>query len=230
MFAAIDEARKHLGLDVIDGFLLHAVRNQEDFDRRQPALEALLKAKERGTIRAVGASSHSVRTIALMARDPRIELLHPIVNQGGFGIQDASLDELLNVLREAKQAGKGVYAMKPLGGGHLRNNVPEALQWLKTRPEVDSFTVGMTSTDEVDMNVSILCGSPLSPELEKRVTTQSRRLFINEFLCKGCGSCIEACEHKAIHLAQGKASSDTEHCVLCGYCAPECPHFAIRII
>jgi len=230
MLAAIEQARQEMNLDIIDGFLLHAVRGAEDLQERESAIEALQKAKERGVVRAIGASTHSVNALQVLVDDPRIEILHPIVNQVGFGILDAGLDETMRLLTRAKSLGKGVYAMKAMGGGHLRHRSVEVLHWALTQKQIDAAAVGMTSLDEVEMNVAIAEKRPISDELMQRVSSQSRKLFVNEALCKGCGECVRFCEHEALNIEGGKAHPNPRRCVLCGYCAPHCPHFAIRVI
>ncbi len=230
MLAAIEQARREMNLDIIDGFLLHAVRSADDLQERESAVEALQKAKERGVIKAIGASTHSVKALAALVEDPRIEILHPIVNQVGFGILDAGLDDTMRLLSRAKTLGKGVYAMKAMGGGHLRHRSEEVLNWALTQKQIDAAAVGMTSLDEVEMNVLIANKRKVPEDLVQRVNSQRRRLFINEMLCKGCGECMRFCEHEALKLEGGKARSESSRCVLCGYCAPRCPHFAIRVI
>ncbi len=37
----------------------------------------------------------------------------------GIGIQDGSIEDMLMAIEEANKLGKGIYGMKPLGGGHL---------------------------------------------------------------------------------------------------------------
>ena len=230
MTAAVEEARNRLRLDVIDGFLLHAVKNAEDFERRRPALDVLLEAKARGWIRAIGASSHAVGTIGFLVGQREIEILHPIVNKGGFGVLDATLEQMLHILADARRRGIGIYAMKPLGGGHLRHQAAEALAWILERPEVDAAVVGMTSRAEVEMNLAIADGKPVSDDLRSRVAGQPRRLFMNEALCQRCGKCLEVCDHHAIVKDGDKYRIDYSRCVTCGYCAPHCPGFALRII
>jgi len=230
MRAAVEEARTQLGLDVIDVFLLHAVKTPEEFAARRPALDVLLKARSRGWIRAVGASSHAVGTIGFLAGVPELGVLHPMVNRDGFGLLDAPLPRMLEHLAAARRAGKGIYAMKPLGGGHLRRDGRAALTWVLSQPDVDAAAVGMTSTEEVALNVAIAGGGAVDPLLEQRVAGQSRRLFVNDALCRKCGVCVEACDQRALSLVEGKIRVDTTRCVVCGYCAPTCPGFAIRVI
>ncbi len=232
MRQALDEAHATLGLPVIDVFLLHAVRDAADFAAREGAIGALLAAKAAGRVRAIGASSHFVGTMRLLAEDPRLDVLHPMLNRDGFGIIDEPLDAMLGVLAGAKRCGKGIYAMKPLGGGHLRNEARQALEWVLGRDEVDAIAVGMTSADELRMNLSIASHAPVDPEIEKRARGQKRRLFINEALCRHCGHCIQTCQQQALAYVEGRNAPavDAGKCVVCGYCAPGCPAFAIRII
>jgi aryl-alcohol dehydrogenase-like predicted oxidoreductase len=230
MEKAIAECLEQTGLDYIDVFLLHAVRDKDDFEARKEALAVLIEAKKAGRIRSIGASSHSAKTIQYLVEKPEIEVLHPMLNMEGIGILDASLEEMSEFLRLAKKSGKGIYAMKPLGGGHLKGNAATALKWIFDSGLVDSVAVGMTTFEEVDMNIAVAQGKEIDPEFAERVCGQPRHLFINEMICENCGNCIKSCQQGAI--IPGEKTPDVDHvkCVLCGYCAPECPKFAIRII
>ncbi len=230
MKAAIDECLNETGLDYIDIFLLHAVRDVGDYDSRAEALKALQEAKQAGKIRFIGASSHSARTIDFLSHQKEIDILHPMFNKDGIGILDVELSEMKQILRFAKAAGKGIYAMKPLGGGHLRNSVQESLEWVFKSNCVDAAAVGMTTIEEVQMNVAICRGEKVDSDFAQRVAGQPRRLFINEGICINCGKCIAACQQKALVKGEKHPQIKHEQCVLCGYCAPECPKFAIRII
>jgi aryl-alcohol dehydrogenase-like predicted oxidoreductase len=231
MTAAVEECRQALDRDRIEVFLLHAVRDEADLVRRAPAIEVLLAARSRGWIGAIGASSHATPTMRVLAADPRLEVLHPMVNQQGIGLRDGSLEQMIEVLRVARHHGKGVYAMKPLGGGHLRAEAADALRWVLGHELLDAAAVGMTTVGELEMNLLVARGEMPSAELVARVRGQARRLFINGSLCRSCGTCRARCPQDAISLnAAGKAVVDEALCVLCGYCAPVCPGFAIRII
>ncbi|GAB4279470.1 MAG: aldo/keto reductase [Candidatus Rifleibacteriota bacterium] len=230
METAVKECLEGTHRKFIDIFLLHAVRDLDDFNSRSGALEALIKAKEKGHIRAIGLSSHSAQTIGQMASNAYIDILHPMINRDGIGILDASLDQMMTFLHSAKENGKGVYAMKPLGGGHLRNDASKALRWLFSQDLVDSAAVGMTTFEEVDMNVALANNKEVSHDFARKVAGQPRKLFINEMICQNCNACVKACQQMALKSGKTHPFIDYAKCILCGYCAPECPRFAIRIV
>ena len=50
-------------------------------------------------------------------RFPMIEVIHPLINRAGIGIQDGSREAMEAAIRAARDHGIGIFAMKPLGGG-----------------------------------------------------------------------------------------------------------------
>ncbi|MBU1106948.1 MAG: aldo/keto reductase [Candidatus Riflebacteria bacterium] len=230
MQAAVEECLQQTGLPCIDVFMLHAVRDASDIEARREALQYLREARENGLIKAVGASSHSAQTIEMLANTEGIEVLHPMYNRDGIGILDATLPEMTEILKRARAGGIGIYAMKPLGGGHLRNDAAAALNWLFASQVVDSAVIGMTSNEEVDMNVRIAGGEPVDAEFARKVAGRERRLFINKGICQNCNACVKTCQQNALCPGEKAPVIDYELCILCGYCAPVCPKFAIRIV
>jgi ferredoxin len=55
-------------------------------------------------------------------------------------------------------------------------------------------------------------------------------VYIDEEMCTGCGTCVDACPEEAIQLMVMKASVDQEKCTGCGQCVDECPSGAISLI
>ncbi|HNQ64308.1 MAG: 4Fe-4S binding protein [Syntrophorhabdus sp.] len=53
--------------------------------------------------------------------------------------------------------------------------------------------------------------------------------IIDEYMCIGCGKCIEVCPPQALILTNERAHLREEFCEECGFCAPECPVNAIII-
>jgi predicted aldo/keto reductase-like oxidoreductase len=230
MRKAIDEARSEMNLDTIDIFHLHAPRVSGDvFAERKGALDCLRDAKAEGSIRAIGISTHSVKAARLAAGNPEIDVLFPLVNMLGIGILDGTLPEMMDAVGLAASAGKGIYVMKAMAGGHLVDRFEAALGFACTTPGSAAIAVGMLTREEIDANIAYFENRPISDELRSRVGKTGKKLQVI-FMCKGCGSCEKNCPNGAISIKDSKACPDPELCLLCGYCVPYCPQFALRLI
>ena len=110
MLSAIEEARQALNRDVIDIFLLHEVRSGQ-LSQREGALEALVDAKARGLIRAIGLSTHHVDIVNAASQAEDLDVIFPLVNYKGLGIrqgeQFASAEDMMTAIRLCFQKGKG---------------------------------------------------------------------------------------------------------------------------
>ncbi len=229
MARSLEVARRELGRDVIEVFLLHEMESEHTLRGHREALEYLLAARARGLVRAVGISTHTVAGVRAAAREPEIDVIHPLFNCAGVGIRDGTADDMLSAIREAHGVGKGIYAMKALAGGHLIPRAEEALRYVLARPEIASVAVGMQSAAEVEFNLAIAGGRSVDPELRARLAEQRRRLHVEDW-CQGCGQCVERCPHGALSLVGGRAAVDPGRCLLCGYCASACAHFCLKVV
>jgi aryl-alcohol dehydrogenase-like predicted oxidoreductase len=228
----IDSCFRDLKRDMIDIYLLHQVDSEEEFLYRRPVLDHLLELKRQGKVRAVGLSSHKIAgNLSAVKYAGELDILFPVINKKGLGIIDGTVEDGLRTIRQARDAGLGVYAMKPLAGGHLRHDVPAAINFLRQNDAIDAIAVGVKAVDEVEVNVAVFSDGkfPLDREKAGRIIAADRRTIVN-FLCKRCGACLEHCDQHAISLGEKKAEINEEKCILCGYCAPHCPQFAIRVI
>jgi aryl-alcohol dehydrogenase-like predicted oxidoreductase len=234
-----EDSLKELNREYIDIYHLHLIHGGQDLADRRCVLDFFLELKERGLIRAIGASTHTVAGARAAVDEPTIEVLFPVLNSHGLGIIDGSIDDMAEVCRKADNRGMGIYAMKPLAGGHLRKFPRESFQYLRDLGFVDSICAGMRSFDEVDMNVSLLEGREVSKETLAKIETTPRTLKIYD-RCIGCGTCVESCPQGALTLdrsrtdeskgKKGQSVVDLDRCILCGYCAEACPEFVIRVI
>lgn len=225
---SLEKARKELDLDVIDIFLLHEQESEHTLRGHREALEYYISQKEKGVIRAVGISTHHIQAVKACIGMDEIDVIHPIVNMSGIGICDGSIDEMLAAIKLAYEDGKGIYGMKPLGGGNLLKSYNECMEFVLSVSYLHSIAMGMQTEEEVIKNVNTICGLNSPEEIETALSSMNRRLCINDW-CEGCGKCIERCGQNALHLKDGKAAVNQDKCVLCGYCGSVCPCFAIKI-
>lgn len=226
--ASLDLALKSLGTDYIDIFLLHEQESIHTVRGHFEAIEYLLKAKEKGIIRSIGISTHRIAGVLAAQEVKEIEIIHPIVNKEGIGIQDGNINQMLKELKVLYNMGKGIYGMKPLGGGHLIKEVEAAFNYVKSIPSLHSFAIGMQSQSEIDANIHLLEKGYIPKELLKSIGMKRRKLIVADY-CIACGNCVERCKQQGIEIIDGIARPN-ENCILCGYCAKVCPEFCIKVI
>ena len=228
MMEAIEEARTSMNRDVIDIFLMHEVRPYQ-LDLRKGAWQALKDAKEKGLVRAIGLSTHHVDITMKAALMDGLDVVFPLINYASLGIRKgdefATKEEMMEAIRACHQAGKGVFSMKAFGGGGLTDHYQEALNYVFSKPEIDSVMIGFGKIQEVDDLIQYLDGrmpSNYNPDVSKK------KVYINQEDCEGCGACKAACPADAIfYNDQGLAEVNHEKCLTCGYCSPVCPVRAV---
>jgi aryl-alcohol dehydrogenase-like predicted oxidoreductase len=225
---SLEKALKELETDYIDIFMLHEQESVHTIRGHYDAIEYFLKAKEQGKIRAIGISTHRVAGAKGIKDYPELEIIHPIVNKNGIGIHDGTIEDMLSELSNLKFIGKGIYAMKPLGGGHLIKDAENAFNFVKEIPFIDSIAIGMQSTDEIDANIELLEKGYISEDLKIKMKKKNRKLSVADY-CLGCGKCEKRCQQDGIKVIDGMAVPN-ENCILCGYCATVCPDFCIKVI
>lgn len=227
--ASFIKAVRGIGREYVDIFLLHEQESAHTIRGHWGALEYFVRRKREGLIGAVGISTHRVEAARAALKHPEIEVVHPIINAGGIGIADGTREDMERAIAALHEAGKGVYAMKALGGGHLISRRREAMRYALGLPGVQSVAVGMQSEAEVDYNAALFEGREPSEELEAAMGSAARSLHVHDW-CRGCGKCAEACRAGAIAVVGGRAVPDMGKCTLCGYCASTCPEFCIKVL
>lgn len=230
MEKSIQEACHALGREYLDIFHLHAARvTPAVFTERAGALRCLIDYKAKGVVRAIGISTHAVEVVRLAAEIDAIDIVFPIINKAGMGIIGGSTDDMIEAIHKAGAAGKGLYAMKALAGGHLIGQLKEAFDFVRNIQGISSVAVGMVTADELALNIRLFNNEEVPQELLPTRNNANKKLFVASF-CKGCGTCVDTCPNGALDLQDGKAIVDHELCLLCGYCNPVCPEFALRLI
>ncbi len=225
----LEYALKETGREWIDVFGLHEQESRLTLIGHRGALEYLSRAKEQGKVRAICVSTHSVEVVREAARIPEVDVLHPLVNHAGIGIRDGDTRDMANAICEASAAGKGIFAMKALAGGHLLEDAYSALCFVRDLQGVDAVAVGAGCVHEVEFNAAVLSGDRPSAELAAKVGSLGRRLHIERW-CAGCGACVKVCGQNALRVESGQVRLAEDRCVLCGYCAAACEQFCIKVI
>ncbi len=226
---SLKRALKELDRDYIDIFLLHEQESEHTLKGHHEALEYFIKMKEKGVIRAFGISTHHIAAVKAANKIDEIEVIHPIVNKRGLGIQDGSIEEMIEALEESKEYNKGIYGMKPLGGGNLITSIDDSFEFVFNLSFLDSIAVGMQRVEEVIANVNRFEGRETPKYIKEKLRTQDRQLHIDSW-CIRCGNCVENCKFEALKINNDKLTVDRDKCSLCGYCSSYCPEFCIKVV
>lgn len=225
---SFEKALSEMNTDYVDVFMLHEQMNELTIRGHYEAIEYFLKQKEIGKIKAFGISTHYVAGVLGAIKYPEIEIVHPILNYNGLGIQDGTRSDMEEALKAYHKRGGGVFAMKPFGGGNLLGNINQCFEYLEAQKYVDSIAFGMQSFAEIDYNVAMINGEQILDSVKSGISISEKKLQIADW-CIGCGACVNKCDHKALTLENGAVSIDRARCVLCGYCSTVCPEFCIKV-
>lgn len=229
MEKSVLKALSGLGRDYLDIFYLHAAKvTPQVFEERAGAFQCLLDYRRKGYIRAVGIATHVVPVVVKAAHVDDIDVVFALINKKGLGITGGSKAEMIQAVELASQNGKGVLAMKALGGGNLLVDIKSSLSFVRGIQGLASVAIGMSHPDEVGINMRLFQGEDI-PESELERLRTGKKLFIARF-CTSCGTCVTACPNEALAVIEKKLVVENDKCILCGYCNPVCPEFALRLV
>jgi predicted aldo/keto reductase-like oxidoreductase len=175
--AQIETCLRELGVDYIDSMMMHGIRTAEDFAGREPVLAELCKAKERGHVRLVGASTHVYgdSAVASCLEDPRIEIILALINATGHGLLSGAYPEHMRMLEQAHARGKFIMSMKVLGEGFYADDAEPHIRKVFTYDWVDAMDLGMNNRAQVDMAIRIANGEEVPAELAAEARVGAKR-------------------------------------------------------
>ncbi|MHB2019476.1 MAG: aldo/keto reductase [Candidatus Xenobia bacterium] len=150
----IERFRLELDTDHLDIVLLHCMMHPWWNRLLRPVMNVLSEYQAKGIIRAVGVSNHEFGALKTTAKEPWVEVVLARLNPLGRHME-AKPEQVLPLLREMHDAGKGVYGMKVMAVGEMKS-AREAIQYQLDSGCMDAFVIGMESRAEVDENVRLL--------------------------------------------------------------------------
>jgi len=152
---SFDRFRKDLGTEYIDIFLMHCMVNGQWPTEYKSYMDAMSEAKQKGLIKAVGISCHSLDAMIEAASNPWVDVLFARINHNGARL-DSTPEKVMSVLEIARKNGKGIIGMKVFGCGDLvkEDEREQSLNYVIKSKNVHCMTLGMDSKEQVDDNVS----------------------------------------------------------------------------
>jgi predicted aldo/keto reductase-like oxidoreductase len=236
ILADIESSLKQLRTDHIDIYQCHNIASESDLEKilaPHGALAGLLKAKEQGKIRCIGLSGHKPRIVAMALQRFAFETIQVPSNF----METEAFQDLIPLARKRQV---GVIAMKPVGGGNIRE-IDLNFRFIFNQG-VDVAIPGMDSEKQVAANVAALDDlSPLTREETVRLQKEKDRL--GDLFCRRCEYCMPCPQGLPIsflHVLKNyyflydlkdwvweriaALAKTYKDCAACGQCVQKCPY------
>jgi aryl-alcohol dehydrogenase-like predicted oxidoreductase len=147
---------KELRADCIDLAQIHCMTSATWPAEMRKQMDIMEKLKEQGLIKAHGVSCHSLAALKAAAAEPWVDVIHARINPFGV-VMDAPTADVVPVLKQAHDAGKGIIGMKINGEGKLTPaQLGESVKFALTSGIVDVLIAGFEKTTEVDVFTALV--------------------------------------------------------------------------
>lgn len=232
----IETSLRLLRTDHIDIYQCHNVASESDLENilaADGAVAGLVKAKEQGKILHIGLSGHKPRIVALALSRFAFATIQVPCNF----METEAMQELIPL---ARRNGVGVIAMKPVGGGNIRE-VALNFRFIFNQG-VDVAIPGMDAEKQIEENVAALGDlSLLSAGEASRLQKEKDRL--GDSFCRRCEYCMPCPQGLPIaflHVLKNyyflydlkdwvwerinTLAKTYKDCAACGQCVQKCPY------
>ncbi len=232
----IETSLRLLRTDHVDIYQCHNVASEGDLEKilaADGAVAGLLKAREQGKILHIGLSGHKPRIVAMALSRFAFATIQVPCNF-------METEAMAELIPQAHRQGAGVIAMKPVGGGNIRET---ALNFrFIFNQGVDVAIPGMDSERQVEENVAALENlSALDAAETLRLQMEKERL--GDSFCRRCEYCMPCPQGLPIsflHVLKNyyflydlkdwvwermaALSRTYKDCAACGQCVQKCPY------
>lgn len=155
----LERFRHELATDYIDIMLLHCLMDGAWDLKMQPYMDVLGEEKQQGRVKAVGVSCHDFNALKTAAAAPWVDVILARINPEGVKM-DASPDEVIPVLRQAKAAGKAIIGMKIFGEGQLADEREACIRYAQNHDFMDAMTIGFEQPAQIDDVLRLMAKHP----------------------------------------------------------------------
>lgn len=146
-----DRFLRELQTDYLDGVQLHCATSPTWNTDASAHMEALDKLKQKGVIRSHGVSCHTLGALKAAAAEPWVDTCHVRINPFGVNMDD-SFDNVVPVIKQLHEAGKGVIGMKIYGEGKFAQDgekKDQSLTFALQSGFIDVINIGMDKISDL---------------------------------------------------------------------------------
>lgn len=155
--ADIERFRRELKVPYLDTLLMHCMQKGGWSTDMRPVMDVLYEAKQKERVRAVGVSCHGMDPLITSADcdwcDVHLVRINPFQMK-----MDGSPEDVAAQVKKMKEAGHGVLGMKIFGetGYDSAEQRLQSLKYVFDLGTVDAFTIGFTSTEQIDETMDLI--------------------------------------------------------------------------
>lgn len=149
----VDRFRKELDTDYLDLVQIHCMIEENWTETQKRQMDILESLKAKGIIRAHGVSVHSLEAMKDALASDWVDVIHVRINPYGIAMDKPDPEEVVEVILQLHQSGKGVIGMKLIGNGELRDQsekIDHALRFVLGLRSVDMMIIGFEENEQVD--------------------------------------------------------------------------------
>jgi len=149
----VDRFRTELNTDYIDLVQLHCMVDADWPQIEQHQMDILDDLKSRGIIKAHGVSVHTWEAMKAAVESPWVDVLHARINPYGIAMDKPEPQEVVALIHQLHDSGKGVIGMKLVGGGEYPQDsqkIDNALRFVLGLGSVSMIIVGFEHREQID--------------------------------------------------------------------------------
>ena len=152
---------KELKTDYIDLVQLHCMVDADWTTRYARQMELMEDLKAKGIIRAHGCSVHTTEAMKAGLASDWVDVMHVRINPYGIAMDQPEPADVVKVIHELHNSGKGLIGMKLVGDGQYTNDskkINNALRFVLGLNSVNMIIVGFETSDLIDNYVMRMQG------------------------------------------------------------------------
>ena len=221
--------------DYIDLYQFHNVVSLQELEKAMAkggAIEAMLEYKDKGIIKSIGITGHSLK---VMEKAIEYDVFETI--QFPYNAVETQGTELF---KKAYEKNLGTIAMKPFAGGAI-TNARASLKFILENQHITCAIPGMFSIEQLMDSIKAIEEMPLSQDEKEALSKEASEL--GERFCRRCGYCqpcskginipvvlVMESYYKRYNLMEwaqtryNNMPSRASDCEKCGLCEAKCPY------
>jgi aryl-alcohol dehydrogenase-like predicted oxidoreductase len=149
----VERFRKEMQTDMIDLMQLHCMTRGDWTETYRKEMDVLENLKAKGTIRAHGVSVHSTDAMKAALASPWVDVIHARINPYGISMDQPEPAEVVSLIHDLHNSGKGVIGMKMIGNGKYTDDsemIDNTLRFVLGLGSVDMIIVGFDNPEHID--------------------------------------------------------------------------------